>query len=60
MTICDLCYEQGQINEGPETCIECSADMCPEHGLGEFCTDCQEREVRLAGPPLVMASPATA
>ncbi len=36
MTICDLCFEKGVISEAPETCVECSADMCPEHGEGEF------------------------
>ena len=52
MTICDLCYEENRINDGPETCIECGADMCPEHGEGEFCTRCAvlEREYAAAAP----------
>lgn len=44
MTICDLCFEKGVISEAPETCVECSADMCPEHGEGEFCSHCLARE----------------
>ncbi len=40
MTICDLCYREGKISEAPETCVECSADMCPEHGEGDFCAEC--------------------
>ncbi len=47
MTICDLCYEKGNINEAPETCVECGADMCPEHGEGEFCLHCLAREHEL-------------
>lgn len=46
MTICDLCYQHGRITEAPETCVECSADMCPEHGEGEFCSHCVALEQR--------------
>ena len=48
MTICDLCFQQGKISEAPETCVECSADMCHEHGEGEFCSVCLEQERFLA------------
>ena len=49
MTICDLCYETGTINDNAsETCIECGADMCPEHGEGEFCLACRARESEFA------------
>jgi hypothetical protein len=51
MTICDLCYERGTINDAPETCIECGADMCPHHGEGEFCLDCVAREHELVLSP---------
>jgi len=56
MTVCDLCYQRGKINEAPETCVECGADMCPDHGLGEFCSEClvREREVTF----LLAAAPA--
>lgn len=47
MTVCDLCYQKGTINEAPETCVECGADMCPEHGEGEFCSECLVREREL-------------
>ena len=52
MTICDLCFQEGKISEAPETCVECSADMCPGHGEGEFCSACleQERVLALEGP----------
>jgi hypothetical protein len=43
MTICDLCYEAGKINDAPETCMECGADMCPDHGEGEYCLNCATR-----------------
>ncbi len=47
MTICDLCLKEGKINDAPETCIECSADMCPQHGEGEFCAHCLREEAHL-------------
>jgi hypothetical protein len=49
MTICDLCYREGQITEAPETCVECSADMCPKHGEGEYCLECRAREQEYVG-----------
>ena len=54
MTICDLCYEHGTVNtDAPETCLECGADMCPQHGVGEYCSHClalesRETELQLA------------
>ena len=52
MTICDLCFSEGKISDAPETCLECSADMCPAHGEGEFCTQClaQEQLLTQAAP----------
>jgi hypothetical protein len=55
MTICDLCYEHGDVNDAPETCVECSADMCPKHGEGEFCTRCLAQGVHLEHLALVPA-----
>ncbi len=57
MTICDFCYEDGKINDGGEVCIDCGADMCPDHGEGEFCHRCAELERRYAAeaPALVAA-----
>ena len=51
MTICDLCFQEVKISDAPETCIECSADMCPGHGEGEFCAQCLREEVHLHGAP---------
>lgn len=61
MTICDLCYREGKLNEAPETCAECSADMCPGHGEGEFCTHClaelfPEKEKRTPGELVLVPS----
>lgn len=55
MTICDLCYERGDVNDAPETCVECSADMCPKHGEGEFCSRCLALGVHLEHLTLVTA-----
>ena len=51
MTICDLCFRDGKINDAPEVCVECSADMCPAHGEGEFCSICIGLGVHLDHAP---------
>ena len=40
LTICDVCSEEG---EDFETCSECGAVYCPQHGNGELCDECADK-----------------